>query len=71
MFNEYLLEINAKDRCHFITDIYQCQIFESCQYLKGTLLLNSLADNVILIPTLKEFKTRIKRIVSPFTDLLT
>ena len=59
------------NRYHFITDTYQSGKYQRSPYFKGTELWNLLPDNVISLPSLYEFKNRLKGIYSPFNDLLT
>ena len=59
-----------RDRYHFITDTYQSGKYQNSPYFKGTVLWDSLPADIILLPTLIEFKTKIKRLFSPFNGLL-
>ena len=56
---------------HFITDAYQSVKYKNSLYFKVTLLWDSVADDVILLPMLVHFKTRLKRHFIPFNKDLT
>ena len=44
--------------------------YKNSPYFKGSVLWDTLPADVISIPTLGEFKARIRRIFSPFNELL-
>ena len=58
------------NRFHFITDTYQSGKYQKSPYFKGTVLWDLLPGDTILLPTLDEFKTRLKLFFSPFNELL-
>ena len=58
------------NRYHFITDAYQSGKYQRSPYYKGTLLWDSLPADIIILPTLLEFKVRLKRLFSPFNEVL-
>ena len=65
-----LRNTRQRDRYHCITDTYQSGKYQNSPYFKGTVLWDSLPADIILLPTLIEFKTKIKRLFSPFNGLL-
>ena len=60
MWSMFLLEILDKETDNiFLTDHYQSSRYKNSRYFRGTVLGDLLPVDVILLPTLQEFKTRI------------
>ena len=57
-------------RFNFMVDNYQISKYKGSPYFKGTIPWERLPDDVIALPTLLEFKYRIKAIFSPFNEVL-
>ena len=55
---------------NFRVDNYQSSKYENSPYFKGTILLDSLADNVINLQSLLEFKREVKKRFRPFNENL-
>ena len=63
-------QTRQENRYNFITDAFQSGKYKGSPYFKGTILWDSLPAYVILLPTLNEFKARMKRIFAPFNESL-
>ena len=60
MWSMFLLEILVKETdIIFLTDHYQSSRYKNSPYFRGTVLWDLLPVDVILLPTLQEFKARI------------
>ena len=57
-------------RYNFRTETYQSDKFKSSPYFKGSTLWDNLPLDVLRVPTLCEFKTRVRRVCSPFSETL-
>ena len=69
MLNVYFLEIRVKEiDVTLLLIIIRVENIKNSPYFKGPILRNSLPDDVILLPTLTEFKMNIKRLTFPFDD---
>ena len=55
---------------NFRTENYQSSKYKSSPYFKGSTLWDNLPVEVIQIPVLSEFKTKIRRIFSPLNENL-
>ena len=58
------------NRYHFRVENYQGGKYKSSPFFKGTILWDSLPDEIITCPTIKEFKLKLRRLYTPFDDRL-
>ena len=58
------------NRYHFCVENYQRGKYKSSPIFKGTILWDSLPDEIITCPTIKEFKLKLRRLYTPFDDRL-
>ena len=56
------------NRYNFRVENYQSSKYKKSPYFKGSVLWDTLSNDVISIPTLVTFKDKLKRIFSPFDE---
>ena len=58
------------NRYNFRTETYQSSKYKSSPYFKGSVSWDKLPADIIRLPTLIEFKAKLKGIFSPYNDIL-
>ena len=67
---EFARNTRQGERYNFRVDNYQSSKYKNSPYFKGTILWDSLPNDVINMPTLLEFKRAVRNRFSPFNGNL-